>query len=74
MSWINTDESLPEPETTVLIKVDGNMHLAALEWEKPMFEETFQPFLFWLDTVTDCSWDQAEVDHWYPIPKELFNA
>lgn len=68
--WISVEDRLPEPETAVLILMRGEYVVAALHWEKPTFEDTFQAYRYWdspdsLGLVID--WH--DVTHWMPLPQ-----
>ncbi|HHQ6628354.1 TPA: DUF551 domain-containing protein, partial [Serratia fonticola] len=67
--WIPCAERMPEPETPVLIMLNGTIRKGAIFWEHPTFEEGGQPFKYWDDPDNDGQdWEVFDVTHWQPLP------
>lgn len=67
--WIPVSERLPADETPVMILRNGELRIGELRWEKPTYEETFNPFQYWDDPNNDGqTWEWDEVTHWMPLP------
>lgn len=69
-AWIDCEVQMPPDETNVLAIVNGEVRIAALFWETPGWEETYEAFLYWDDPYDDGqSWDHHNVTHWMPLPE-----
>lgn len=66
--WIKTTEQLPPVETDVLMLCDGSIYHASMEWERPTFEETFNPYRYFM-TIDQEELDWDRVSHWMPLPE-----
>jgi len=68
LAWVPTADRLPPAETPVLVVVNGAHRIGALFWERPGYEDTFDPYLYWDDPGNDGQdWDQSTVTHWAPL-------
>lgn len=71
-AWIDCEKQLPPDETPVLAVLCGvdTPRIVELRWERPTWEETFQPFQYWDDPLnegSDIEW--TEVVCWMPLPE-----
>jgi hypothetical protein len=71
-AWIKCEERMPAPETPVLAwhAPGGGAHsILELRWDRPGYEETFEPYLYW-DNPNDDGQDIdfCDVTHWMPLP------
>lgn len=68
--WIKCRDRNPQPETPVLIMVNGVMRIGEIRREHPTHEETYQPFFYWDDPVEDGQcWEEFDITHWTPLPE-----
>lgn len=66
--WIPVDKSLPEQYERVICLWKGEPIVLELREETPSYEETFKPFLYWMEPyneITMPEWD--EVTHWQRV-------
>lgn len=67
--WIRVDDDLPPDETAVLIILRGEIAIGELRWERPSYEEAYQPFRYWDNPHDDGKdWQWPDVTHWMPLP------
>lgn len=68
--WISCEDRMPAAEHEVLAIVNGKVRIAALFWEHPSYEDTFQSFLYWDDPDNDGQcWEHHHVSHWMEMPE-----
>lgn len=67
--WVKCSERMPEPETPVLILLNGEIRIGEIRWDMPTGEESYQPFKYWDDPNDDGQpWEVFDVTHWMPLP------
>ncbi|HFD1330412.1 TPA: DUF551 domain-containing protein, partial [Yersinia enterocolitica] len=45
--WISCSNRMPEPETPVLILLNGIINIGEIRWDTPTHEETYTAFKYW---------------------------
>lgn len=67
--WVSVKDRLPEEETPVLILRNKVIFIGKIKWERPTFEDTYEPFRYW-DDPNDYGkeWEWDEITHWMPLP------
>lgn len=69
MSWIKCSDKMPDPETIVLIVINGRIDVGALYWEYPGFEDSWKAFTYWDHPHDDGQcWEHNDITHWMPLP------
>lgn len=67
--WITVGAQLPPDETPVLLLVSGTIYEGVMRWDNPGFEDTYQPYRYFIDTDKACDWEWSDVTHWMPRPE-----
>jgi hypothetical protein len=67
VGWIKTDDRLPDADTPVLLlHYNGTIYEGELRWERPTYEETFQPYQYFIDADENSDWEWSDITHWMP--------
>ena len=67
--WIPVGERLPEEGVRVLLQhKDGSQWTGHIAWEKPMFEDNFRAYQYFIDEAEQAEWEHGDITHWMPLP------
>ncbi|MGE4992898.1 DUF551 domain-containing protein [Yersinia enterocolitica] len=67
--WISCSNRMPEPETPVLILLNGIINIGEIRWDTPTHEETYTAFKYWDSPFIDGQpWEVYDITHWMPLP------
>lgn len=67
--WISCSNRMPEPETPVLILLNGIINIGEIRWDTPTHEETYTAFKYWDSPFIDGQpWEVYDITNWMPLP------
>lgn len=70
LTWVSTEDRLPNCKAEVLILVNGNYRIALLMWDRPGFEDSYEAFQYWEDATDGYEeWEWDDVTHWAELPE-----